>query len=95
MSEGTETDPQARLARHVRQALQGAGQVTLRELCEAQPLQQGLAELVAYLQLTGDGFRSTVDESKTDTITWTGAGPDGRERATRARLPRVIYVRRG
>ncbi len=85
----------SRLARHVRQALQGRGQVTLRELCEAQPLQQGLAELVAYLQLTGDGFRSAVDESNMDVIAWTGAGPDGRERARRARLPRVIFVRRG
>lgn len=85
----------ARLARNVRQVLQSRGQVTLRELCEAQPLQQGLAELVAYLQLTGDGFRSTVDESKEDTIGWIGTGPDGRERARRARLPRVIFVRRG
>ncbi len=48
----------ARLARHIRHTLQARSQVTLRELCEMQPLQQGLAELVAYLQLAGDGFRS-------------------------------------
>ncbi len=41
----------ARLARHIRHALQERSQVTLRELTDAQPLQQGLAELVTYLQL--------------------------------------------
>jgi flagellar motility protein MotE (MotC chaperone) len=83
----------ARLTRHIRHTLQTRSQVTLRELCEMQPLQQGLAELVAYLQLAGDGFRSMVDEETTDIIAWTGGGRDGRYHGKQARLPRVIFVR--
>lgn len=81
------------LARHIRQALQDRSQITLRELCEMQPLRHGLAELVAYLQLAGDIFKTVVDEEVTETIVWNRAGPEGQEYAKRARLPRVIFVR--
>jgi hypothetical protein len=83
----------AQLARHIRHALQDRSQVTLRELCEMQPLQHGLAELVAYLQLAGDTFKAVVDEEAAETIAWRRAGPDGHEYAKQARLPRVIFVR--
>lgn len=81
------------LTRHVRHALQERSQVTLRELCEAQPLQHGLAELVAYLQLASDTFKTAVDEEVIETIVWRRKGPDGREQAKQAHLPRVIFVR--
>ena len=83
----------AALSRQIRRALQGAPQVTLRELCERWPLQHGLAELVAYLELAGEGFNSTIDETAEDTIVWLGEDRDGREQAKRAHLPRVIFVR--
>jgi hypothetical protein len=84
----------AQLERHIRHALQDRSQITLRELCEMQPLQQGLAELVAYLQLAGEEvFKAVVDEGVADVIAWTGIGTDGREHAKQARLPRVIFVR--
>ena len=83
----------AKLVRHIRHALQGRSQVTLRELCEMQPLQHGLAELVAYLQLAGDTFKAVVDEAAAETIAWRRAGPDGHEYAKQAHLPRVIFVR--
>jgi hypothetical protein len=83
----------ARLARHVRHALQDRTQITLAELCGLQPLQNGLSELVAYLQLAGDDFKSVVDEGETDVIVWHGIDADGRAHARRARLPRVIFVR--
>ena len=83
----------AQRARHIRHALQARTQVTLRELCEKRPLQHGLAELVAYLQLAGDSFKTVVDEDVSELIAWRGAGPDGREYAKQARLPRVIFVR--
>ncbi|MDD1649675.1 MAG: DUF3375 domain-containing protein [Methylococcaceae bacterium] len=79
----------AALSRHIRHALHQRGQVTLRELCETRPLQQGLAELLAYLQLASDAFKATVDEDVTDAIFWrTGEGA-----MKQARLPRVIFVR--
>jgi len=83
----------AMLARHIRHALQNRSQVTLRELCEMQPLQHGLAELVAYLQLASDAFKSVVDEEVAETIVWSRAGSDGQEYMKRASLPRVIFVR--
>jgi len=83
----------ARLARHIRHALQDRSHVTLRELCETQPLQHGLAELVAYLQLAGDAFKTVVDEETQEAITWSAEGPDSQEYVKQARLPRVIFVR--
>lgn len=85
-------DKQA-LARHIRHNLQDRPQITLRELCETRPLQQGLAELVAYLQLADNGFKAVVDEEVTETILWRGRDSAGEERLKEARLPRVIFVR--
>lgn len=77
------------LSRHIRHALQNRSQITLAELCERHPLRQGLAELLAYLQLAGEAFESMVDEGVEDTIAWQGS--EGRMK--QARLPRVIFVR--
>lgn len=81
------------LARHIRRALQGGAQVTLRELCERRPLEHGLAELVAYLELADEGFESTIDEATEDIIVWRGEDLAGQARTKQACLPRVIYVR--
>lgn len=81
------------LARHIRHALQDRSQISLRELCEMQPLQHGLAELVAYLELAGATFTSVVDEESIDLISWQGIGDNGQEQTKRARLSRVIFVR--
>ena len=82
-----------RLARHVRNALRTRSQVTLRELCELQPLQHGLAELVGYLELAGETFRATVDETVPEPVFWHGARADGEPIVRQARVPRVIFVR--
>jgi hypothetical protein len=83
----------AELVHHIRHAFQDRSQITLSELCEMHPLQHGLAELVAYLQLAGDAFRTVVDEETTETIPWLCVGTDGQEQVKQARLPRVIFVR--
>lgn len=83
----------AQLTRHIRHALQDRSQVTLRELCDMQPLQRGLAELVAYLQLAGDTFKSVVDENVSDEVFWRIEVSGGQEQTKRAHLPRVIFVR--
>ena len=83
----------ARLSRHIHHALQARSQVTLRELVDMQPLEQGLAELVAYLQLGGDAFRAEVVETAVDLIAWTTVAPDGRPLRRQARLPRVVFMR--
>lgn len=83
------TIDKAALAQHVRQTLQQRPQVTLRELLEAQPLSQGLAELVVYLQMAGEQASTVIDEAIEDSVTW--QADDGRWK--RASLPRVIFSR--
>ncbi|MHB8255002.1 MAG: DUF3375 domain-containing protein [Acidiferrobacter sp.] len=83
----------AQLTRHIRHALQSRSQISLRELCELHPLQHGLAELVAYLQIAGDDPQAVVDEDVIETVVWQGLLADGQEQLKRARLPRVIFVR--
>jgi hypothetical protein len=83
----------AALSRHIRHALQTRSQITLRELCATRPLQHGLAELVVYLQLAGDGFKAVVDEDAVETIVWRSVDADGGNRRKQARMPRVIFVR--
>ncbi len=82
----------ARLTRHIRQSLQDKVQITLRELLETQPLQQGLAELVAYLQLGSDAFNVVVDENVQESVQWQALAASG-EAVRRATLPRVIFLR--
>lgn len=81
---------QAVLTDHIRQSLRERPQVSLRELCETRPLQQGLAELITYLHLASGRFQAAIDDDVTDTIVW-------RERDSavlkQASLPRVIFVR--
>lgn len=86
----------AAIAGHIRQTLQDRPQVSLRELCQARPLTQGLAELVAYLELgeesgSPERFAVWVDENAQDVIVWHSASNEER----RARMPRVIYLRAG
>ncbi len=81
----------AELAQRVRRALQNRSQVTLAELLQEYPLQKGLAELVAYLQLASERGHGKVllDEDANDTVTWQATGGQ-RKQAT---LPRVIFLK--
>lgn len=73
----------------IRRALQGRDQISLAELIDIQPLEQGLAELVTYLAIATDDSSATVDEQRIEVINWVQS--DGRRR--RARLPLVIFSR--
>ena len=79
----------AALASHIRQSLQTRAQISLGELLQTRPLQQGLGELVAYLQLASVAALSVVDEETLESVRWTAA--DGVTRS--ASMPRVIFVR--
>ena len=83
----------ARLTRHIRHALQNRAQITLSELVASQPLQQGLAELVAYLQLGTEAFSTVVDEETPEPIRWQPVATNGQTITRSARLPRVIFMR--
>ncbi|MET4224046.1 DUF3375 domain-containing protein [Oerskovia enterophila] len=62
-------DPE-RLSRTVRDALRRRGQVSLAELVEENPLEQGLAELVTYLSLDDPRFDVVHDPAHTDEVRW-------------------------
>jgi hypothetical protein len=79
----------AALSSHIRQSLQTRAQISLVELLKARPLQQGLGELVAYLQLASVAAQAVVDDDTLETVSWTAA--DGELRT--ASMPRVIFVR--
>lgn len=89
----------ARLHQALRQALRQQSQISLRALLQMQPLQQGLAELVAWLELAHagslgpDGFRATVDDDVQEIVEWTSQDGDGATVRRRARMPRVIFAR--
>ena len=94
----------ARLRSAVQRALRRQPQITLRELLDAEPLHQGLAELVAYLELAhaGDGgdaldalggLRALVDEAVIEPIRWQASNAAGEAVTREARLPRVIFTR--
>jgi uncharacterized protein YhaN len=78
-----------RLRESIRHALQTRAQVSLAELLHEAPLQQGLAELVAYLDLAADDRTALFEDSRTQTLTWT----DARGRARRITLPLVLFHR--
>jgi len=91
----------ARLRAAVQRALRHQPQITLRELLDVEPLNQGLAELVAYLELAHaedgsgalDGLRALVDEAVEDPIRWQARSAADEPVTREARLPRVIFTR--
>ena len=80
----------ALLHRHVQHALQSRSQIALTELIDEYPLQQGLAELVAYLQMAENDGHASIDETRTDTLRWKQA--DGQAWRT-ATVARVVFSR--
>lgn len=90
-----------RLREVIQLALRRKAQTTLCEVLENEPLRQGLAELVAYLELAhagngGDGlggWRAVVDEDVPETVRWQTTNAAGEVVTREARMPRVIFVR--
>lgn len=77
----------ARLQAQIRLALRSQPRVSLGELLERFPLRQGLAELVAYLDLAAADRRNSFDDAQVQRIAWCDA--NGHER--RASVPLIIF----
>ena len=60
-----------RLESRIRQSLQTRSQISLPELVGDVPLEQGLAELVAYLGIAADDPASIIDDRQHQTLEWT------------------------
>jgi flagellar motility protein MotE (MotC chaperone) len=80
-----------RLRARLRRALQTRRSVTLPDLLAEYPLEQGLAELVAWLSLATGEELGVIDEDREQSVEWTDA--EGRQR--RATLPAVIFTGTG
>jgi len=81
----------ARLEALIRRALQTRSQISLAELLELHPLEQGLAELVTYLSLAADSDTAVIDDSRSHVVTFVDAMARRRE----ATFPVVIFSREG
>ncbi len=76
-----------RLTANIRRMLHGRKQVTLTELIDAHPLEQGLAEVIAYLGIAADDADAVIDDSATRRLHWI----DGQGCGRTATLPLVIF----
>ena len=79
----------ARLEAAIRRALQTRPQISLAELLELYPLEQGLAELVTYMSLAADSDTAVIDDSRTHLVIFIDAAARRRE----ATFPVVIFSR--
>lgn len=78
-----------RLAENVRRSLETFGQSALAAIIDAHPLENGLAELVAYLAIASEDGRHVIDDQHRQTIQWI----DSQGVARQATLPLVIFHR--
>jgi Protein of unknown function (DUF3375) len=78
-----------RLAGRIRRALQTRSQVSLLDLVDAHPLEQGLAELVAYMSLAASEGACVIDDAQRQTVSWS----DGEGGIRQATLPMVAFCR--
>lgn len=79
-----------RLRNRLRRELLSRAQVGLDELLDRYPLEQGLAELVAWLSLASEG-KSVTDADHTITVEWI----DDQGHVRQATLQSVIFLRDG
>ena len=78
------------LQARISKALHNQQQITLLELCQQHPLEKGLSELIAYMNLAcQDNANALVDAEKEVEITWVNADGTGKS----IRMPSVIYTR--
>ncbi|WP_394697973.1 DUF3375 domain-containing protein [uncultured Sphaerochaeta sp.] len=80
-----------RLQQNIDNALSKETQVRLAVLLEKFPLQQGLSELITYLQIAENNEAAIINEQEKDSTNWIDELGILRE----AIFPRIIYCRRG
>jgi Protein of unknown function (DUF3375) len=80
---------ETRLTDQIRRALQTRAQISLADLVEEFPLEQGLAELVTYFRLASEEQGAVIDDRHKQELTWIDA--EGRRR--RATLPLIVFSR--
>ncbi len=80
----------AMLQARINKALQNQSQITLQEICQQHPLQKGLSELIAYMNIAcQDNANALIDSDKEVKIFWVN------EKGIRksVKMPGVIFTR--
>ncbi|MDH2245929.1 DUF3375 domain-containing protein [Pseudomonas sp. GD03855] len=77
----------ARLLANLRLMLRQQPRISLGELLQHHPLEQGLAELIVWLELASTDRRSAFDEQQTQLISWLDAASQQR----RASIPLIVF----
>lgn len=78
-----------RLKQNIERWMGSSGQVPLRDILAAAPLEKGLAELVTYLKIASERKNSIFNPHAREVVTY--RGPDGKEK--QAELEQVIFSR--
>ena len=78
-----------RLASRVRQSLQTRPQISLVELVDRYPIEQGLAEIITYFSIAAEDHASIIDDRLHQTLNWVDDSGSSRQ----ATLPMVIFCR--
>ncbi len=78
-----------KLKRQIRAVLQERDQASLGDILEGYPLEEGLAELVAYLSIAGEDEKAVFDDNETQQAFWT----DDWGVTRRAQFCKVIFNR--
>lgn len=87
------------LNKNIHRLLQNRQQVSLTEVLQEYPLQQGLSELVSYLNIAGKRKHTIIDETKIEQLSFhktaaTDAQHDLLHIAQRvAHIPRIVFTR--
>jgi hypothetical protein len=79
----------ARLLQQIRRLLQTRLQISLSDVVAIHPLEQGLAEVIAYLTLAAEDPRASIDETHAETLVWADSNGASRQ----ATLPLVVFGR--
>ena len=72
----------------IRKALRGRSQISLEQLCRLYPVEKGLSEVVAYLNLACKDERALVDTDNSQEICWRTEADELRK----VHMPSVIFV---
>ncbi len=79
-----------RLQGHITQLLEKRSQISVAEVMEHYPAEQGLGSVVGYLAIgVRHGVRADSSGASTETVNWEGA--DGTPRS--ARIPRIYFIK--
>ena len=81
-------DEQALRAR-IRHALQGRQQISLSELVKQYPVQKGLSEIVAYLNIASGSDHALINAEQDEVIDWL----DDQGHRKEASMPEVVFTR--